>query len=71
MKQFLVIGLGRFGASIAKTLYVGGESVLAIDIEGEVVQFQLIFRNHLTGSLFQALQDCKDTYGLDLPSNLK
>ena len=44
---------------------------LEANIDGEVVQFELIFRNYLTGSLFQALQDGKDPYGLDLPSNLK
>lgn len=38
MKQFLVIGLGRFGTSIAQTLYESGEEVLAIDINGELVQ---------------------------------
>lgn len=38
MKQFLVIGLGRFGTSIAETLYAAGESVLAIDSDGGLVQ---------------------------------
>lgn len=38
MKQFLVIGLGRFGTSIAQTLYNGGENVLAIDTDGDLVQ---------------------------------
>lgn len=38
MKQFLVIGLGRFGSSIAQTLYESNEEVLAIDIENELVQ---------------------------------
>lgn len=38
MKQFLVIGLGRFGTSIAQTLYNAGESVLAIDAKEEIVQ---------------------------------
>ncbi|SHE91437.1 MULTISPECIES: potassium channel family protein [Caloramator] len=37
-KQFVVIGLGRFGSSIAKTLYSLGHEVLAIDIDEEVVQ---------------------------------
>lgn len=31
MKQFAVIGLGRFGASIAKALYALGHDVLAVD----------------------------------------
>ena len=30
-KQFVIIGLGRFGASIAKTVYNLGHDVLAID----------------------------------------
>lgn len=38
MKQFLVIGLGRFGTSIAQTLYNAGESVLAIDDNDDTVQ---------------------------------
>lgn len=38
MKQFLVIGLGRFGSSIAETLYKAGENVLAIDSREDIVQ---------------------------------
>ena len=38
MKQFLVIGLGRFGSSIAETLYNAGENVLAIEAKEEIVQ---------------------------------
>lgn len=37
-KQFVVIGLGRFGSSIAKTLYSLGNEVLAIDSDEEAVQ---------------------------------
>jgi trk system potassium uptake protein len=37
-KQFLIIGLGRFGASIAKTIYELGHDVLAIDKDEEKVQ---------------------------------
>lgn len=37
-KQFVVIGLGRFGSSIAKTLYSLGNDVLAIDSNEETVQ---------------------------------
>ncbi len=43
---------------------------LEAEIDGEVVQFELIFRNYLTGSLFDACQNGKDPYGLNLPSNL-
>ena len=37
-KQFVIIGLGRFGASIAKTLYALGNDVLAIDKKEDLVQ---------------------------------
>ena len=38
MKQFVVIGLGRFGKSVAKTLAGLGNEVLAIDINSEYVK---------------------------------
>lgn len=38
MKQFVVIGLGRFGSSISKTLYNLGYDVLGIDSNEEIVQ---------------------------------
>ncbi|KEO81116.1 potassium channel family protein [Tumebacillus flagellatus] len=37
-KQFAVIGLGRFGSSVAKTLYELGYDVLGIDVDEELVQ---------------------------------
>ena len=37
-KQFVIIGLGRFGSSIAKTLYSLGNDVLAIDKDEDIVQ---------------------------------
>lgn len=37
-KQFVVIGLGRFGSSVARTLYSLGNEVLAIDKDEETVQ---------------------------------
>ena len=37
-KQFAVIGLGRFGVSVARTLFKGGYEVLAIDSNEERVQ---------------------------------
>jgi len=43
---------------------------LEANIDGEVVQFELIFRNYLTGSLFDACQNGKDPYGLQLSSDL-
>ena len=44
---------------------------LEAQIDGDVVQFEFIFRNYLTGSLFDACQNGIDPYGLDLPSNLQ
>ncbi len=38
MKQFVVVGLGRFGASVATTLAENGHEVLAIDRDPEKVQ---------------------------------
>lgn len=37
-KQYVVIGLGRFGTSVAKTLYALGHDVLAIDQDENLVQ---------------------------------
>lgn len=37
-KQFAVIGLGRFGSSVARTLYSLGNQVLAIDISEDAVR---------------------------------
>lgn len=44
---------------------------LEADVNGDVVQFELIFRNYLTGSLFDACQNNLDPYGLNLTSGLK
>lgn len=38
MRQFAVIGLGRFGSSVARTLAEKGQEVLGIDIDEEKVQ---------------------------------
>ena len=38
MKQFAVIGCGRFGSSVARTLYSLGYDVLAIDRNEDVIQ---------------------------------
>ncbi|MDR2338416.1 MAG: TrkA family potassium uptake protein [Deltaproteobacteria bacterium] len=37
-KEFVVIGLGRFGYSICETLYEYGESILAIDTDYKKIQ---------------------------------
>jgi phosphoribosylaminoimidazole-succinocarboxamide synthase len=44
---------------------------LEAEIDGEVVQFEFIFRNYLTGSLFEACQNGQDPYGLELSSSLE
>ncbi|MCY7007829.1 TrkA family potassium uptake protein [Fusobacterium simiae] len=52
MKQYLVIGLGRFGASVAKTLYNAGEIVLGVDISEELVQDKIdnnVLKNAIIG----------------------
>ena len=38
LKQFAVLGLGRFGSSLAKALYGLGHDVLALDEREDVVQ---------------------------------
>jgi phosphoribosylaminoimidazole-succinocarboxamide synthase len=41
------------------------------EINNSIVQFEFIFRNYLTGSLYEALQNGLDPYFLRLPSTLK
>ena len=43
---------------------------LEAEIDGDVVQFEFIFRNYLTGSLYEACQKGNDPYGLELSSDL-
>ncbi|MFZ5352103.1 MAG: potassium channel family protein [Bacillota bacterium] len=38
MKQFVVIGIGRFGGALARRLYELGHEVLAIDSDEEIIQ---------------------------------
>lgn len=38
MKSFVVIGCGRFGTSVAKTLYKLGNEVMAVDMNSDVIQ---------------------------------
>lgn len=37
MKRFIVVGLGNFGSTVAKTLAEQGHDVIAIDIDGDLV----------------------------------
>jgi trk system potassium uptake protein TrkA len=53
-KQFIVIGLGRFGASLVKTLIQNGHEVLAVDKDEHLVQ-------DISGIATHAIQaDCTD-----------
>lgn len=38
MKSFVVIGMGRFGMEVARSLYAAGSEVLAIDSNGDLIQ---------------------------------
>ncbi|MDD2481188.1 MAG: TrkA family potassium uptake protein [Lutispora sp.] len=38
LKQFMVIGVGRFGSALAKRLFDMGHEVLAVDIDEELIQ---------------------------------
>ena len=44
---------------------------LEAEVDGDIVQFEFIFRNYLTGSLFDACQLGNDPYGLNLSSDLE
>lgn len=44
---------------------------LEAEIDGELCQFEFIFRNYLTGSLYEACQKGNDPYGLELSTDLK
>ena len=48
-KQFLIIGAGRFGASVAKTLYGLGHDVMVVDIDEEIIQ-------NISGDVTSAVQ---------------
>ncbi len=46
MRSFVVLGMGRFGQSVAKTLYELGYEVLAIDRDEEVIQNMTEYVTH-------------------------
>jgi len=53
-KQFLIVGLGRFGSSLTRTLVANGHEVLAVDRDAELVQDVAPYATH-------AIQaDCTD-----------
>ncbi len=61
MKQFAVIGLGRFGVSLAKELYALGHDVFAIDLNEERIQ-------HIAPHVTSAVQ--ADAGDLAAPQNV-
>lgn len=46
MRSFVVLGMGRFGQSVAKTLYELGYEVLAIDMDEETIQNMTDYVTH-------------------------
>lgn len=62
-KQYAVIGLGKFGGSVAKTLNELGHEVLGIDIDEEKVQ---AYSNILTHVVIMDARDEESLYSLGL-----
>ncbi|MBP1918798.1 potassium channel family protein [Youngiibacter multivorans] len=57
-KQYVVIGLGRFGRSVAETLFSMGHDILAIDSDEDVIQ-------NISDKVTHAVQmDATDEYAL-------
>lgn len=57
-KQYVVVGCGRFGSSVAKTLYNMGHDVLAIDSSEEII-------HHISEDVTHAVQaDATDEHTL-------
>lgn len=54
IRQFGVIGLGRFGSSVARTLAALGHEVLGIDVDEELVEEHQEFLTHVVQA------DCTD-----------
>lgn len=62
-KQYLVIGLGRFGTSVAKTLYEADADVLAIDTDEDLVQ-EAINNNIVDNAVTLDATDEKELLGI-------
>lgn len=56
MKQYLVIGLGSFGSTVAKTLYEAGEEVVGIEQQDHIMQ-ELINAGYLENGLIMDATD--------------
>lgn len=65
MEQFAVIGLGKFGAAITKTLYKLGKDVLAIDSHEERVNN---VRDHATHTITADASDINVLKELGIPN---
>ena len=46
MKRFVIVGLGNFGFAVAKSLADGGHDVIAVDMDGDVVDRLASFVSH-------------------------
>jgi len=53
-KQFLVVGAGRFGSAVAKTLYQFGHEVVVIDVESDPINQ---IKGHVTHALIADATD--------------
>ena len=53
-KQFMVVGAGRFGSAVAKTLYQYGHEVVVIDVESEPINS---IKGHVTHALIADATD--------------
>lgn len=53
-KQFMVVGAGRFGSAVAKTLYQYGHEVVVIDVEPEPINN---IKGHVTHALIADATD--------------
>ena len=56
-KQIAVIGLGRFGTSLATTLFNIGHDVLALDEDEDELSLSLTMLGNLECSLRESLED--------------
>lgn len=80
MRNFLVIGLGQFGSSVAKTLYNNGNTVLAIDtseelirqaLDDEIITDGIILDSTDEIALKKAIKDDFDTAFVCIGSNIQ
>ncbi len=65
MKTFIVLGLGLFGKSVAKTLFDMGHEVLAVDDDLDTVNS---FANHVTHVVQANVTDEEFLQSLDVPN---